>query len=155
MKTVAERLKYAREILREWSQGELAVKAGLTPAAVSNIERGIRKAKGSLPQLADALRVNHAWLAKGEGEIEMDVNNPPTQAANDPPAVVGMGDSLAFLFDSLPRNDHALRSRVYREASKPILLALGQSLDDLPTTTPASAPETQDGEHQTPTDHRR
>lgn len=142
MNTVAERLKYAREKHKDWSQGQLAVNAGLTPAAISNIERGIRLSKGSLPQLAEALGISHKWLAYGEGEMQMDKNNPPVQAANDPPIYSGLADSLAELFDNLPKDDPVLRSAVYSEVSKVIRHALGRLPSDQPTPQPQSDLET-------------
>ena len=38
-----ERLKNARDKLREWSQAELATKAGLPPTSIAHFEAGARK----------------------------------------------------------------------------------------------------------------
>ena len=69
MKTIAERLKYARESHKDWTQGRLAVAAGVSQSAIGNIEAGIREGRGSLPKIAKALGISHDWLADGEGEM--------------------------------------------------------------------------------------
>lgn len=68
MKTIAERLKFAR-IEKGWTQNQLAVVAGVSTGTIGNIESGARQAKGSLPQIAEALGINHKWLYKGEGPM--------------------------------------------------------------------------------------
>lgn len=68
MKKIAERLKYARD-LRGLTQAQLAAASGVSTGTIGNIESGLRQAKGSIPQIAEALRVNYKWLAEGEGEI--------------------------------------------------------------------------------------
>lgn len=70
MKTLPERLKHARE-LREWTQSHLATVADVSTGTIGNIEAGLRQSKGSLPQIAEALRVSYKWLSKGEGEMEL------------------------------------------------------------------------------------
>ncbi len=69
MKTIAERLKYARESHKGWTQGKLAVVAGVSQSTIGNIEAGIREGRGSLPKIAKALAISHDWLADGEGEM--------------------------------------------------------------------------------------
>lgn len=66
MKTLAQRVKYARE-QRSWTQSHLAAAAGLSQGTIGNIESGARQARGSLPQIAEALGVEHKWLAQGIG----------------------------------------------------------------------------------------
>lgn len=68
MKTIAERLKYARG-LKGWTQPQLAVAAGVSAGTIGNIESGTRQSKGSLPQIADTLGINLKWLANGQGDI--------------------------------------------------------------------------------------
>lgn len=70
MKTIADRLKYARG-LKSWTQPQLAVAAGVSSGTIGNIESGARQAKGSLPQIADALGVNLKWLSSGDGDIHI------------------------------------------------------------------------------------
>lgn len=70
MKTIAERLKFAREA-KEWKQVQLATAAGVSPGTIGNIESGTRQAKGSLPQIAEALGISHKWLATGKGEMHI------------------------------------------------------------------------------------
>ena len=66
VKTLAQRVKYARE-QRGWTQSQLAVAAGLSQGTIGNIESGARQARGSLPQIAEALGVEHKWLSMGMG----------------------------------------------------------------------------------------
>lgn len=68
MKTIAERLRYARE-LKGWKQAQLAVAADVSQGTIGNIESGARQSRGSLPKIAKALGVSHDWLAEGEGEM--------------------------------------------------------------------------------------
>lgn len=69
MKTVAARLKHARETHRHWSQNELAVAAGVSQSTVGNIEAGLREGRFTMPKLAKALGVSLEWLADGEGDM--------------------------------------------------------------------------------------
>ena len=68
MKTISERLRYARE-LKGWKQAQLAVAADVSQGTIGNIESGARQSRGSLPKIAKALGVSHDWLAEGEGEM--------------------------------------------------------------------------------------
>ena len=68
MKTIAERLRYARE-QRGWTQNQLAAASGLSQSTIGNIESGAREGRGSLPKIAKVLLVNHDWLADGEGPM--------------------------------------------------------------------------------------
>ena len=68
MKTIADRLRYARE-LKGWKQAQLAVAADVSQGTIGNIESGARQSRGSLPKIAKALGVSHDWLADGEGEM--------------------------------------------------------------------------------------
>lgn len=72
MKTIAERLKHARES-RGWSQSHLAVAAGKSQSTIGNIEANLREGRASLPQIAKALGISHEWLADGEGEMHAHV----------------------------------------------------------------------------------
>ena len=68
MKTVAERLRFARE-QRGWTQSQLAAASDVSQGTIGNIESGARQSRGSLPKIAKALGVSHDWLADGEGEM--------------------------------------------------------------------------------------
>jgi transcriptional regulator with XRE-family HTH domain len=58
-----ERLKIAREKLREWTQGELAARAGLPPSSIAHFESGSRKPSfDTLRRLANALEVTTDYL---------------------------------------------------------------------------------------------
>jgi transcriptional regulator with XRE-family HTH domain len=69
MKTIAERLKFAR-IEKGWTQSQLAVAADVSTGTIGNIESEARQAKGSLPQIAEALGVRHKWLYQGIGPMK-------------------------------------------------------------------------------------
>lgn len=117
MKTVAERLKHARE-LKEWSQAQVAAASGLSQSTIGNIEAGTRKAKGSLHEIAKALGVSYEWLANGVGEIkpEAPVVQGKTAAGLTPAAT-----ELALLFDLIPEADRVRRASAYSGASRAIL----------------------------------
>jgi transcriptional regulator with XRE-family HTH domain len=62
MKSVSEQIKQCRESL-QMTKSELAVKAGLTPAAITQFEAGDREPSlESLKKLADALEVSVNFL---------------------------------------------------------------------------------------------
>ena len=76
MTTLGERLKTARLAKGEkWTHRHLGAVAGVSPATISMMERGIRGASergsvpGSIPPIADALGVNYQWLAHGNGPM--------------------------------------------------------------------------------------
>ena len=66
VQTLAERLKYARE-LRHLTQGELAAKAHCVQGTIGNIEKGTRKTLRNLVDVARALQVSPEWLQDGRG----------------------------------------------------------------------------------------
>lgn len=70
METIADRLKYARD-LKGWSQAKLALLSDVSTGTIGNIESGARQSKGSLPQIAEALGVNHKWLSIGKGPMQV------------------------------------------------------------------------------------
>jgi transcriptional regulator with XRE-family HTH domain len=73
-----ERLKIAREQLRQWSQSELASRAGLPPSSIAHFESGSRKPSfDTLRRLATALEVTTDYLL---GRVE----NPGLAEAGDP-----------------------------------------------------------------------
>lgn len=66
VKTLKERLKYARE-LRDLTQGQLAIKAKCAQSAIGNVESGERKNLRNLVLVARVLRVSVDWLFDGGG----------------------------------------------------------------------------------------
>ncbi|UYO94243.1 helix-turn-helix domain-containing protein [Pollutimonas sp. M17] len=65
----ADRLRRAR-ILRGMSQSALARACGLSQGAIANYENKTRQTAKGIFRLAEALRVNPAWLAQGIGPME-------------------------------------------------------------------------------------
>jgi transcriptional regulator with XRE-family HTH domain len=73
-----ERLKIAREKIRDWTQGELAARAGLPPSSIAHFEAGSRKPSfDTLRRLANALEVTTDYLL---GRVD----NPGLAEAGDP-----------------------------------------------------------------------
>lgn len=73
MKTLQERLIWARaqKAARDgvdFTQQDLANKAGVTQGSVAHLESGRTKTSRSVTQLASALDVNPEWLAAGKGQ---------------------------------------------------------------------------------------
>jgi hypothetical protein len=129
----------------------LAAKLGITYQGVRKVLElgGAFGSKNNL-KAAELFKVNPAWLASGNG-VHMDNTNPPVSAANEPPFHSAFADSLAALFDKLPKDDQVLRSEVYSDASKVIRLALGQLPTVRPTPAHQSNQETQAAAPQPPT----
>lgn len=67
MKTLGERLKWARE-RKGLSQEELGKAAGMTQGGIGHLEQDLRQTSRRMAQLAHALEVNPLWLAEGKGE---------------------------------------------------------------------------------------
>lgn len=130
MNTLAERLKYARTE-KKWSQGRLAISAGLSQSAVGNIEAGKRQSAGSLPLLAIALGVNHAWLAWGEGEMMPSENNPPRTRNLSAGAI-----ELAQLYDLIPDANKIKRAQAFAAASAVIIQVIEAPATVLPAPDP-------------------
>lgn len=63
--SIASRLIKARTD-KDLSQQALANLAGVSQSTIGNIEAGLRKSRGSLPQIAEALGVRLKWLSDGE-----------------------------------------------------------------------------------------
>lgn len=98
MKTIAERLRYARE-QKGWTQTQLAVAADVSQGTIGNIESGARQSKGSLPKISKALGISHDWLADGEGEMLPTGSKVEASNVTKLPAPVARGvtDTLAEL----------------------------------------------------------
>ena len=72
-----ERLKAARD-LREWSQNDLAIQAGMPPSSIAHFESGSRKPSfDTLRRLANALEVTTDYLL---GRVD----DPALAEAGDP-----------------------------------------------------------------------
>lgn len=68
MNTLAQRLKYARE-LANLSQQEVAKRANISQPTYFKIENGSTLKPRNILEIAHALNVNVDWLATGEGEM--------------------------------------------------------------------------------------
>ena len=117
MKTVAERLKHAREA-KGWSQARLASAAELSQSAVGNIEAGVRQAKGSLPVLAKALSVSYEWLANGVGDMQAAATPIPYNGPSS------LSRELALVFDMIPESEPLKRAKAYALATSAIVAVL-------------------------------
>lgn len=81
MKTLSQRLRYARE-QAGLSQSALARQVGLRPQAIQLIEAGRVQQPRNLVHIAAVLKVNPLWLANGEGGVEaLAVREPATHYA--------------------------------------------------------------------------
>ena len=75
MKTIAERLKDAREAA-QLTQPELAARAGVSQGTIGNIESGLRKRPRELLSIAAALNVSPEWLETGKGQMQATAKQP-------------------------------------------------------------------------------
>lgn len=125
VKTVATRLKIARDH-KGWKQAQLAAAAGVSTGTVGNIEAGIRQSPGSLPMLAEALGVSHAWLAYGKGE--MILSNESANGALTPGAL-----ELAMLYDMIPVAQRIKRAQAFTAAAAAIVAVLEERASAQPT----------------------
>ncbi|WP_311968886.1 S24 family peptidase [Pseudomonas baltica] len=69
-----DRLKHARK-MANLTQVELAERAGIKQASVSEIERGLSRTSGYLVKIAQICGVSPVWLAEGVGPVD-SVGNP-------------------------------------------------------------------------------
>jgi len=63
-----DRLKHARR-LKGLTQTELAERAGIAQASISEIERGLSRSSSHLVKIAQICGVDALWLAEGVGSI--------------------------------------------------------------------------------------
>lgn len=134
MEILSSRLKTAR-LLRQWTQSQLAAAAGVSTGTVGNIESGIRLAPGSLPALAEALKINYKWLAHGTGDM---LDNPSTTPET---GLTAGALELARLYDMIPTAQRIKRAQAYTAAAQAIVAVLEGHASALPTPdkkTPAS-----------------
>lgn len=122
VKTIADRLKTARSH-KQWKQAQLAAAAGVSTGTVGNIEAGIRQSAGSLPLLAEALGVSHAWLAYGKGEMLPAVPAPAGAAGGESGLSSGAVE-LAMLYDMIPVAQRIKRAQAFTAAAAAIVAVL-------------------------------
>lgn len=71
MKTLAERLKFARlQMTPKCSQQKLANMSGLSQTTITMLENGTRDSTTKIVELAKALGVSADWLSTGNGEMQ-------------------------------------------------------------------------------------
>ena len=71
MKTLAERLKFARlQMIPKCSQQKLANMSGLSQTTITMLENGTRDSTTKIVELAKALGVSVDWLSTGNGEMQ-------------------------------------------------------------------------------------
>lgn len=87
-----DRLYWARK-RADLTKKEVATRAGLSQTVYLKLERGDNKTTGRIVQLAQALGVNPAWLATGNGDpvvnslqiAKIPIDNPLHLSHNQPP----------------------------------------------------------------------
>ena len=73
MKTLAERLKFARlQMTPKCSQQKLANMSGLSQTTITMLENGTRDSTTKIVELAKALGVSADWLSTGNGEMQSE-----------------------------------------------------------------------------------
>ena len=118
------RLEQALQLARK-TRGELARHLGVSSQAVGQVITGSTKSltAENSARAARFLRVDHHWLATGEGE-------PRTTPLASP-----LAQDIAKLFDQVPASE---RDRLYAMITYTIALAT----EPRPATAPADAPAT-------------
>ena len=86
-----DRLKHARK-KSGLTQAQLAERAGIKQASVSEIERGLTRTSGHLVKFAQICSVNPVWLSEGVGSMDSESNveqGPPITSNPRRVAIVG------------------------------------------------------------------
>jgi transcriptional regulator with XRE-family HTH domain len=120
MRTIAERLKQARED-RGLTQEQLAKAAGVSQGTIANLEAGLRNSPRKLLNIAEALKVSPRWLESGGAQPAA-----PAVAA-EPRPEYGAKPALP---EALPVVLDAMASSQDRDKLRAVLLAL--LADDAP-----------------------
>lgn len=121
MKKISDRLTHARAF-RGFTQGTLAAAAGVSQGTIGNIESGSREGKQSLPAIAKALKINHDWLANGEGE--MLFTQAEGQVCGLPAAINALALAASDLSDDQRKEASALLSMLISSPRASIKAAL-------------------------------
>lgn len=96
-------------------QKALGISSAALSQLINNSPSGTKEFKAENSARAAAfLRVNHHWLATGEGD--MKPTDRPELAPFSPGAL-----ELAELYDMIPQQDRLRRSKAYASASRAIL----------------------------------
>jgi len=109
--TIAERLREARDEL-QISQEDLAVRAGVSPGTIGNIEAVTRKEPRKLVEIAAALQVTPGWLKLGKGPKRPTGWIPP-QPPGSAPSSEGMAVHPVDQDLSQPQPDHELQQHTW------------------------------------------
>lgn len=104
MKTLAERLKFARENL-SLSQQEVAKLAGISQPTYFKIENGLTLKPRNILDIAKALKVRADWLATGQGQM--------TTTAFDPTKLKGYS-RIDDWDDDTPLDDDEVAIKFYK-----------------------------------------
>ena len=119
------RLVKAREA-RGLTQGQLAAMAKVSQGTIGNIEAGIRDGAASLAAIAHALGVSYWWLRDGDGEMELPLRQPDSEA-------------IADAFEALPTDSAQAQDRrqwLYRS----IMVQIDEARRAASASAPAPAP---------------
>lgn len=119
-----DRLKHARRYA-QLTQSDLAEKAGIKQASVSEIERGISRTSVHLVKLAQICGVNPVWLAEGVGQV-FEGQEDDTQ-----PALMSATDMVRQM---LERKGAALSEKARKR-----LLEVAEEIDSSPTSFNSTA----------------
>ncbi len=104
------------------SKAEAARRVGKAPSEISNITSGKRQLTVNLSeQLSTALGVSASWLLTGEGPMEVEGWEPPSEAAQHPRPMVTDGQREEAA--RLRRENAELREEVarLREQTEPLM----------------------------------
>ncbi|TWV80439.1 helix-turn-helix transcriptional regulator [Moraxella sp. VT-16-12] len=156
MNTLAQRLKYARE-LANLSQQEVAKRAGISQPTYFKIENGSTLKPRNILEISHALNVDAHWLATGEGEMDtlphqvqfmLDLDNtsqPISTAQIDPNSKIwlplmdisfsyGDGVSIDCHFEDTKKKlafePDFLTSRHIKQENVRLLYATGDSMEE-------------------------
>ncbi|GAB7533662.1 transcriptional regulator AlpR [Pseudomonas sp. 3A(2025)] len=121
-----DRLKYARK-QAHLSQSELAERAGIKQASVSEIERGLSRTSGYLVKIAQICGVNPVWLAEGSGVPGNDPAAPAPHAA----------DTASHSVDQVRSMLARIGNGLSQEARNKILAAVDETAPHDSTPVPA------------------
>jgi transcriptional regulator with XRE-family HTH domain len=111
VRTIAERLKHAREALK-LSQGEVAAAAGVSQGTIGNIESGLRKNPRELLAIAEAVKVTPQWLKTGKDKSQLLKPDLPSSDRRGP----ALPTELAARLEALTAGQRTAVLEVLRKA---------------------------------------